>query len=223
MTTKTIIEILSLLFSALALVISLFALGVSIWQAIIQKNQLDSQKTENQPIFEVTRHITKINDDNDTDILSVKNIGKQASSIESVQRKTFIELNCLIDNKTQAVFIPVYGYYFHADRISPGLVGDVINDITPGNNLNFYRFYMECINESNANKSNYYNCNLKRFVIISYKDIYEEAHVVYFVNEQKCSKDYYFDVQEKSEETFREVTFDISKLKLDDVMQYIKK
>ena len=145
-------------------------------------------------------------------------------SIEPVQRKTFIELKCVLGNKMQTIYIPVYGYYFHASPITPGLVGDVINDITPGNNYDYHRFYMECINNSGSNNPNsyYYNSNLIRFVIISYKDIYEEDHVVHFVNEQKCSTDYYDDVQKKSEEVFKDVTFDIANLKLEDVMQYIK-
>lgn len=202
--------------SIVAIIISFLTFVFSIWQT---NRQYYSQKKENQPIFQLKSYYTKCNNDSvfDTDVVEIKNIGREALSLENTQYVTFIKLEVRNNQHQQLLYIPVTGYYTLCHR--HGLIGDVETNLTPGNNLDYHNFYIECM--QNSKDSNYYFCNLIKFVIIHYMDIYDEKHVVYFESDNKCSEEYYMDVIQKSKETFKDVSFDIHELKLKDLMDYI--
>lgn len=78
-----------------AFIVSLFALYISAKQLWVQQGQFDYQKKENQPIFEIMMNLDKVGNDSieDTYILSIKNIGREAQSIESIRCETFIKFD----------------------------------------------------------------------------------------------------------------------------------
>ena len=96
----------------------------------------------------------------------------------------------------------------------------MITDITEGNYLEFKRFCDEC--EWNSVSLNRFTCQLVNFVKITYTDIYEDEHTVYFENGQKCSKDYYDEIVKKSREDFHETCFKMCDLHFDDLKKYCK-
>ena len=64
--------------------------------------------------------------------------------------------------------------------------------------------------------------SLVTLVKITYTDIYEDEHTVYFENGQKCSKDYYDEIVKKSREDFHETCFKMCDLHFDDLKKYCK-
>jgi len=207
--------------AAVAIVVSLFALFVSFKQLWLQEGQYESQKKENQPIFDVTTYYDKVKQDsiNDTEILSIKNIGREAQSMGIILCETFIKFEERYYQDRQTLYIPIIDYFAsHADQ--PGLIGEVITDITEGNYLEFKRFCDEC--EWNSLSLNRFTCQLVNFVKITYTDIYEDEHTVYFENGQKCSKDYYEEIVKKSREDFHETYFKMCDLHFDDLKKYCK-
>lgn len=207
--------------SIVAIVISLFTLYVYFNQLWLQEGQYESQKKENQPIFDITTYFE--NDENDTitntEVLTIKNIGREALSIGLVQCETFIKFEERYYQDRQTLYIPVLDYFAsHADR--PGLIGEVITDITEGNRLGFNRFIKEC--QENSWSLNRYTCQLIYFVIIRYTDIYDDEHVVYFENGQKCSKEYYEDIVKKSRDDFHDRYFKMGFFSFDDLKEYCK-
>ena len=206
------------IFSLVATIISILSLIISCRQ---NNRQNSFQKKENQPIFDIKSHVISTKKDGvyDTDVLEIKNIGREASSIEKIELVTFINLKISLIPKEKILYIPIYGYYvfsYNQER----LVGDIMTNITTGNNSDYFDFYMECLN--NSKDLLYYNSDLLKFVVIHYTDIYDEKHVVYFESGKKCSEEYYLDVVQKSKEVFKWIEFDIHKLKLEDLQDYIK-
>ena len=151
--------------------------------------------------------------------MAIKNVGREALSISGIQCETFIKLEEMYYQDMQTLYIPIVDYYTtHGDH--PKLIGDVMTDISIGNNWNYLRFYKECVD--NSLSRNKYFCELVNFVIIPYVDIYEEEHTVYFENDQRCSKEYFDDIVKKSRNDFKERYFRLSELKLDDLKKYSK-
>ena len=207
--------------AAVAIVISLFALYISFKQLGLQQGQYESQKKENQPIFDITTHYDKVKNDSidDTEILSIKNIGREAQSIGFVLCETFIKFEERYYQDRQILYIPIIDYFAsHADQ--PGLINEVITDITGGNFLEYKRFCDEC--DWNSLSLNRFTCQLVSFVKITYTDIYEDEHTVYFENGQKCSKEYYDYIVKESREDFHETYFKMCDLHFDDLKKYCK-
>ena len=76
-----------------SIVVSVFALFVCFKQLWLQEGQFDSQKKENQPIFDITTFFDKDEDYTNayTEVLTIKNIGREALSIGLIQCETFIK------------------------------------------------------------------------------------------------------------------------------------
>lgn len=204
-----------------AIVVSLFALCVSMKQMWLQEGQYESQKKENQPIFNITTYYEKVNNDSidDTEVLSIKNIGREALSIGVVQCETFIKFEVRYYQDRQTLYVPIIDY-FASHSGQPGLIGEVMTDITEGNRQEYNRFCDEC--KWNSLSLNRFTCQLVNFVRITYTDIYENEHTVYFENCQKCSKDYYEDIVKKSRDDFHETYFKMSDLHFNDLKKYCK-
>lgn len=204
-----------------AFIVSLFALYISAKQLWVQQGQFDSQKKENQPIFEVTRNLDKVGNDSieDTYILSIKNIGREAQSIESIRCETFIKFDERYYQDYQTLYIPIIDFFAsHGDQ--PKLIGEVITDVTVGNNIEFSRFCKECAD--NSLSLNRYTCQLIYFTIITYTDVYDVNHTVFFENGQKCSQEYYEDIVNKSREDFKEKYFRLEDLRFEYMEGYCK-
>lgn len=77
--------------ASVAIVVSLFALYVSFKQLWLQEGQYESQRKENQPIFDITTYNDKVSNDtiDDTEVLLIKNIGREALVIDFIQCETF--------------------------------------------------------------------------------------------------------------------------------------
>jgi hypothetical protein len=207
--------------AALAFVVSLFSLGITFWQANIQNNQHVSQQLEYQPTFEV--NTTYMNTDNDsiydTEVLTIRNIGKPATAIGAIQCVTFIKVEEWYYQDRQILYVPVMDYFCsHGNK--PGLIDEVLTDISFNNNLEYNRFYQECKN--NSLTLNKYFCEIVNFVIIPYDDIYEKHHRVFFKNGEKCSQEFYDEIVKLSEIDFGHEWFRMSELKLDDLKKYCK-
>lgn len=204
-----------------AVMVSVIALFISLKQLWLQEGQYESQKKENQPIFDITTYLDKFENDTipDTEVLTIKNIGREALAIGLIQCETFIKFDERYYQDRQTLYIPILDYFAsHADQ--PGLIGEVITDITVGNRIEYYRFLKEC--EENSLNLNRYICQLINFVIISYTDIYDDNHMVYFENGQKCSKEYYENVVKKSRDDFHDRYFKLGFLSYDDLKEYCK-
>ena len=204
-----------------AFIVSLFALSISFKQLLVQQGQFDSQKKENQPIFEIIMNLDKVGNDSieDTYILSIKNIGREAQSIESIRCETFIKVDERYYQDYQTLYVPIIDFFAsHGDH--PKLIGEIITDVTVGNDIEFRRFSKECAD--NSLSLNRYTCQLVNFTIISYTDVYDDHHTVYYENGQKCSKEYYDDVVKKSRDDFKEKYYRIDDLHFEDLKGYCK-
>ena len=203
--------------ASIAILVSLLAFVVSIKQLWLQKGQYESQRKENQPIFDIITY--RDNVDNGTEILSIKNIGREVLTIDLIQCETFIKLDEWNSQDGQTLYIPVLDYFSsHAGQ--PGLIGVVITDITEGNRQEYERFRRE----SETNSLNLrYTCQLINFVKISYTDIYEDSHRAYFENGRKCSKEYYEEIVKKSREVFHDMYFKMGFLTFEDIKEYCVK
>lgn len=204
-----------------AIVVSVVALYISFKQLWLQEGQYESQKKENQPIFDITTYLDKVENDTipDTEILTIKNIGREVLAIGLIQCETFIRFEERYYQDRQTLYIPVLDYFAsHANQ--PGLIGEVVTDITEGNWLEYDRFRKEC--EKNSWNLNRYTCQLINFVKISYTDIYDDDHKVYFENGQKCSKEYYEDIVKKSRDDFHDKYFKMAFLSFDDLKEFCK-
>ncbi len=204
-----------------AFIVSLFALYISAKQLWVQQGQFDSQKKENQPIFEIMMNLDKVGNDSieDTYILSIKNIGREAQSIESIRCETFIKFDEWYYQDHQTLYVPIIDFFAsHGDQ--PKLIGEVITDVTVGNNIELSRFCKECAD--NSLSLNIFTCLLINFTIISYTDVYDESHTVFFENSQKCSKEYYDDVVKKSRDDFKENYYRIGDLQFENLKSYCR-
>lgn len=204
-----------------AFIVSLFALYISAKQLWVQQGQFDSQKKENQPIFEIMMNLDKVGNDSieDTYILSIKNIGREAQSIESIRCETFIKVDERYYQDHQTLYVPIIDFFAsHGDQ--PKLIGEVITDVTVGNNIELSRFCKECAD--NSLSLNRFTCLLINFTIISYTDVYDESHTVFFENSQKCSKEYYDDVVKKSRDDFKENYYRIGDLQFENLKSYCR-
>ncbi len=207
--------------ASVAILVSLFALYVSVKQLWLQEGQYESQKKESQPIFDISTYLDKVENDTipDTEILTIKNIGREALAIGLIQCETFIKYEEWSYQDKQTLYIPVLDYFAsHADQ--PGLIGEVITDVTEGNRMEYDRFRKDC--EENSRNLNRYTCQLINFVRICYIDIYDVDHEVYFENGQKCSKEYYEDIVKKSRDDFQDRYFKLAFLTFDELKEYYK-
>lgn len=203
-----------------AILISVVALYISIKQLWVQEGQYESQKKENQPVFDIVTYFEKVGDDTmlDTEILAIRNIGREALAIGLIQCETFIKLEDWYRQDRQTCYIPILDYFAsHADP--PGLIGEVITDITKGNRMEYNRFRKEC--EENGKGLNRYTCRLIHFIKISYTDIYDVDHLVIFENGRKCSQEYYEDIVKKSREDFPARYFKMCFLTFDDIKEHV--
>ena len=220
--------------SIAAIVISILSLSISIIQTRLQNNAIRSQKKENQPIFQVNYKLAKLNNDSiyDTEIMNLKNVGKEASDIVYVRYPTFINLHVsgpqksfrrkdeiVIHFNEQDIYIPIEGY-FHKREKNFLLSGDLFSDSIIGNYLMYQKFEKEC--EENSNDSIEYTCYLDRFVNIGYYDIYDEYHTTYLEKGNLWNSEYYEYVSNKARILFNYHTFDINTKKFDSIKEYIK-
>lgn len=203
-----------------SILLSIGALFISIKLLWVQKGQYESQRKENQPVFDIITYFEKVGDDTlpDTEILTIRNIGREALAIGLIQCETLIQLDDWYQQDRQTCYIPIIDYFAsHADP--PGLIGEVITDITEGNRLEYNRFRKEC--EENGKGLNRYTCQLIHFIKISYTDIYDVDHLVIFENGRKCSREYYENIVKKSREDFPGRYFKMSFLTFDDIKECV--
>lgn len=221
--------------SIAAVIISIFALFISILQTHLQNSQYDSQKKENQLIFQVNYHLAKLSENNDsiydTDIMRIKNVGREVLGIYSYSCRTFVNIHVIGPHKSehrknkvkvhfneQDLFIPIDGYY-KTRHNNFSLVGDLLSDSIPDNYLSFCRFKQEC--SKNSNDSISYGCFLEKFVVIGYIDIYDEYHELYFNDGYLRGKEYYDYVMNRAGVLFKYNQFNIDTLKFEDIKKYI--
>lgn len=188
------INLYNFIVSTLAMIISLFAYCNESKQTDIQYQQLEAQKKENQPNFQVYYKIEKVNNDSidDTELIHVENTGREAKYIE-IQNYVYIKVevwgdsiiysgnDCKKQTASQHVrdlYIPISGY-FNEYTIADSIKSYITIDNWP-NNFKMYNDLIKCLNDQ---KDSYkYECTLDKYALISYQDIYDRYHKVCFKN-----------------------------------------
>lgn len=149
----------------------------------ISKVQTTLQRNQNQPCFVVYTRVSKDKEKEDTihgnETLYVENVGQKFLDI-NIEDCVFFTLKNQ-SNPDSAVLVYIYDYFFRASFNRRQNISEVYHSHGEGANRKFGELYNAAIKDS-KDSSQYLFLDKIIFVKISYDDIYEDHHEVYYKN-----------------------------------------
>lgn len=163
-------------------------------QLDINKEQNALQKSQSQPIFDISVRQQQDGDDGKygTDVLEVCNIGTKVKYCK-VETSVFFCLSKHYLSHRDSLYAEIKDYFFATVNSNVG-DGLIMQQWCPGNNRIFCEGYNEAINDSHDGI--YYFYDKVILLKIDYKDISDENHTQYYKGNLQIRKeqyDYYFD------------------------------
>jgi hypothetical protein len=160
-------------------------------QTNIYKQQAKYEKQEHQPVFIIEIKQEQDSDDGKygTDRLYIRNVGARVRSPFKVKTSLFFRLTHSVKDQRSAIRVKVSDY-FGLSRKGYGNGNIIYEAHSAGNN----RAYCELYNQSLADSrrgDEYYFLDKDLLIEISYTDLYNESHTLYFNDDMEITKTEY--------------------------------
>lgn len=203
------------------IVIGVAGIIFSYFQLKINKQQIEIQKKELQPIFKITYTLYKgeRTETYDTEIIEIHNDGKAVKSFDS-KIKTFYKIEYSNHKKGLKIEqnIPIAGFYF-AQSKAQNSTGLLLQGYYRNNNADYARLYRECI--AQTLDGDYYFINRFSLIKIVYVDISDTKYTVYYKNNEMIDEKEYNQILE-SENFSHEFPLDVEKVTLNEIKRILK-
>ncbi len=185
-------------------------------------NQMEKSKI--QPLFRISTPLHKITSESiyDTEFIQIFNEGNICRDIR-YNIKTFykVEFTSHKENRSQTVFyFPIEGYYFALFSTGDS-TGKIAEGVTHGNNELFGNIYQDAVRHKVEGE--YIFVDRVSLVEITYIDINDELHTVYFRNKERIKKGEYMQIIDDSKKMFDYHTYDVKKITFDMIREFIYK
>lgn len=160
-------------------------------QTDINQAQANYEKQENQPIFhfEVVQMLDPAESFYKTDYLYLYNKGATPRSPYDIKVSSFFRLTYSKQGEYSAIRIEIPDYFAISSN-----GGDEKNVIykayTIGNNSIYHKIYQSSIFDTERGEG-FYSIEKERLVKISYTDVYNEPHILYYNDQVEISKNDY--------------------------------
>lgn len=166
------------------IMVSIITIRVYKKQNNIYREQNLLQQKLNQPFFSLYTEVSLDNENKDSirgnETLYVENYGQKYSFIH-INNNVFFTLGYKSDPDTDssAVYVHIYDYFFRTSYNNDHNTSEVYRSHGEGANRKFGELYDAAIKDS-ENSSNYFFLNKVILVKISYDDVYDEHHDVFY-------------------------------------------
>lgn len=190
-------------------------------QTVLVNEQLEVQKQNNLPLFEVHTEVLKVDSlgVNDTEIMRIVNVRESTKGFCRIDIKTYYEVERHRGVDRDTLYVPIR-YYFSCQTAVTALKGELTMAFGPSNYSYYHSFYKECMLRSYPMSRAYYFSRCTHLISISYIDIFEKPHRVYFVNNIEVPASDYMRIVNKARDIFSDKDFSVEELKLSDVVSY---
>lgn len=219
--------IADVLIAIATLITSIVACNISKVQTEISRSQLEAQKKENQPLFEIRKSYLDYDNDGvlDTECFRMNITKNDVRNIHNIHIQTYFKLDVTShNNEVNTIFVPVLDYY-KSYGLPYHLTGEVLSDTTPDNFKAFIDFQVDCITKGineRVMKRKHYSCNKIDFFVIEYTDIYGDYRKECFEDTSYCTQERFFDIDQQSKEVFGYNSFVFNYFSLEEVLNYRK-
>lgn len=209
-----------------SLITSVVTCQVSNEQTKIVDNQLEMQKKEAQPIFEIRKGLLDYDHDgcDDTECFSINIIKNEVQEICDVKTYTYYKIDEMQKNNNvprieRTIYAPILSYH---DRCggSFGHTGTIVCDTTINNYWAYLEFKGDCMLKK-LGETVAYSCDKIDFIEISYLDIYGTSHTVYYEDTSLSTKEHFLDICKKSKDVFGYHCYNIY-VKLDHILSDLR-
>ena len=158
-------------------------------QVDVNKEQAALQKSQSQPIFDISVRQQQDSDDGKygTDILEVRNIGTKVK-YSKVESTVFFCLSKHHLSQRDSLYAEIKDYFYATVNSNVG-DGLIMQQWCTGNNRIFCEGYNEAIHDSHDGIHYFYDKVI--LLKIDYKDIFDENHTQYFKKNFQISKEQY--------------------------------
>ena len=203
------------------LVTSIISILIMTNQKQIMEMQVENQKKEHQPIFAV---YFKNSPDHDSEEYSIVNIGEKFLKINKIKKSVFVRvIYHKIPQERVEVYLPIVGYY-NVNVRTGSKTGEI--EYSYGaeylqNNKAYNKIYERALDYSREHKADQeiVFVDLFKVFIIDYEDIYNENHVVCFIDKNITTLENIEEIERNAEEHFSQEQFKIDDINLDEVLR----
>lgn len=213
----------TIIVSIASLITSIFSAYFIYQQTGIYREQTEIQKKQNQPIFIISIYQRQDSDDGKygTEILEVRNKGAKILQ-SNISNTVFYRLSHHSKMKNDSIYAEVLDYF------NSSVVDNTGDDMIMcswgiGSNRNFAQCYRKAIDASKNSNDIYF---FDKIIVtkITYQDILQEVHTVYFQHGQSISKQQYDNYFNCSKTVWgdigfalKNISFDVMKAKMDEL------
>lgn len=203
------------------LITSIKACDIADKQNQLVNEQLEVQKQDKLPLFEIHSEILKVDSSNihDTEVLKIYNVREATKGFCKIDIKTFYEVSRHKGTSNDTIYVPIK-YYFAAQTEVKACKGQLTMAFGPSNNAYYFNFYKECMAHSNSLSQLYYFSRYVHLISIKYNDIFDQSHQSYFINEIEVTFDEYNAIIDKAKKVFSYQEFPVDTIKLSDLECY---
>ena len=211
--------LIEILIAVCTLITSVKACDIADKQNQLVNEQLEVQKQDKLPLFEIHSEILKVDSANiyDTEILKIFNVREATKGFCKIDIKTFYEVSRHKGTNNDTLYVPIK-YYFTAQTAVKACKGELTTAFGPSNNAYYNNFYKECLTHSRNQL--YYFPRCVHLISIKYNDIFEKLHQSYFINEIEASFDEYNKIIDKAEKIFSYNEFPVETIRLSDLESF---
>lgn len=213
--------LIEIVIAVCTLITSVKACEIADKQNQLVNEQLEVQKQDKLPLFEIHSEILKVDSANiyDTEILKISNVREATKGFCEIDIKTFYEVSRHKGTNNDTLYVPIK-YYFTAQTVVKACKGELTTAFGPSNIAYFYKFYKECMTHSYSRNQLYYFPRCVHLISIKYNDIFEKTHQSYFINEIEVSFDEYNKIIDKAEKIFSYNEFHVETIRLSDLESF---
>lgn len=218
-------DIVTIIIGISTAVTSIVSVVVMLRQDNIQRQMMESQQKEHQPVFSISHNLSKsdLSDVYDIEDFIIENRGESMLAPAELQLRTFIKVEYMDRNNNYqcSTYYPL-AYYYNAQKYTDNLSGVLFQSFGNEylqNHLSLYNIDRKCIASNMEKEKVYVEIRKVDFFIISYKDIYGIPHTSYFRDNNISTKDDYELVCRKAADTYgSRPQLSISELTLEDLI-----
>ena len=205
------------------LITSIKACDIADKQNQLVNEQLEVQKQDKLPLFEIHSEILKVDSSNihDTEVLKIYNVREATKGFCKIDIKTFYEVSRHNGTNNDTIYVPTK-YYFTVQTDVKACKGQLTMAFGPSNNAYYFNFYKECMAHSNSLSHLYYFSRCVHLISIKYNDIFDKSHQSYFINEIEVPFDEYNAIIDKAEKVFSYQEFPVETIRLSDFEVFFK-
>lgn len=214
--------LIEIIIAVCTLVTSIKACDIADKQNQLVNEQLEVQKQDKLPLFEIHSEFLKVDSFHihDTEILKIYNVREATKGFCKIDIKTFYEVSRHKGKNNDTLYVPIK-YYFTAQTKVSQCKGLLTTAFGPSNNAYYNNFYKECVSYSNRLNNIFYFSRCVHLISIMYDDILGKSHYSYFINEIEVSFEEYNTIIDKSEKVFSNQDYPVETIRLTDLKSFL--